>query len=270
MKMRILMSSLVSFAIMPSTFAGAFVNAGGAGQTIIPQTGFVEIIGAFGGSTGVTGTTYLGVSSTETDALVQSDVGKGFATGQVGVGYVQLLSPSGISADTVQVLPSVEYEVNGYYTPFKLTGDVDRFGSSSFNEFSYDMNVKSSRLMFDTEVTIASYKAASVFGVAGLGASWNRVSYHETSNGNSSCTTGLAPITVDPDTTASFAYEFGGGLKFAITPKVRLSVEYLYSHLAKLKVGDTGHSSDVSSFPVVPADFSLHSNAVLAGLHVAL
>lgn len=268
MKVRNAIGLLAGLAILPSAFAAAYIPYSPPPvSTVTVHPGYFEIIGAVGGATAVAGTSWLGISSFETDTLVETNKNRWAPIGQVGIGYVYPFSRDTIAANSLQWFPSIGLQLNGYFASFKPRGDVLRFGSDDFNEFVYRTDINSSRLMLDTELTAATWRALSLFAIAGIGASWNNIDYSDTENGSTSCD--IDSIHLDSHTSSNIAYELGGGLKLAVSSRIKVTLEYLYANLGRISTADQGHNN-FSSFTVVPADFRLYSNEVLLGLRIAI
>lgn len=127
--------------------------------------------------------------------------------GVVSLGYVYFISHAKRYSEKVQWFPMVEPELNVYYNVYQNSGDVYRFDSAAFNELTYNMPIHSTRLMADVALTIASWRKFSVYGIAGIGNAWNRISYRDVDNSNDTCSTqnlSLNNITMPSISPASF------------------------------------------------------------------
>lgn len=213
----------------------------------------------------------LGVTSSETDRLVQSGNNNwNNLAAQLGVGYVHYFRAPQQHQGSVLWFPSIEPEVNAYYLGAStIKGDVWRFESADFNELTYKMPIKSTRVMFDGALTIATVKKRlSLYAKGGIGNAWNRASYSDADKGDSSCA--LQGLHLNTATHSNFAWEAGAGLIYAFNQRVGLSLEYLYADLGTMKTSATGNTGTITTPVIVPANFDLNSQAVLLGLHIAL
>lgn len=230
-----------------------------------------EVIGALGVGAFDPGDGVLGVTSSETDRLVQSGNNNwNNLAAQLGVGYVHYFRDPQQYPDLVLWFPSIEPEVNAYYLgDSTIKGDVWRFESANFNELTYKMPIKSMRVMFDGALTIVTVKQwLSFYAIGGLGNAWNQASYRDTANGGSSCT--LQSLNLNTATHSNFAWEAGAGLIYAFNHRMGLSLEYLYADLGTMKTSAIGNTGTITTPVIVPASFHLNSQAVLFGLHVSL
>lgn len=229
-----------------------------------------EVIGALGIAKLNAGNSELGVTSSETDKLVQTNANNWntFAA-QLGVGYVYYFRRGKLYTDNAQWFPSIEPQLNLYQlSSNSVKGDVWRFNSSAFNQLKFDIPVHSTRLMLDAALTIVSKKQLSLFAIGGIGRAWNRVSYSDTDNGNVPCAN--QRLNLNSRSNSNFAWELGAGLNFAFNDRVGLSVEYLYTHLGPVKFSSNGSTGTITRPVIVTNKFNLNSQTALLGLHIAL
>lgn len=229
-----------------------------------------EVIGAAGVASLMAGNSYLGVTSSETDTLVQTNSNDwNTFTGQLGIGYVYYLGGAEQYSDKVQWFPMIEPELNGYYLgKGTIKGDVWRFGDPAFNEMTYKMSVESTRLMFDTALTIVSKRQYSLYAIGGIGNAWNRVGYRDADHNGMPCPDQF--LNLNSTTRSSFVWEAGAGLSYAFNNRFALSLEYLYTDLGRVKTPGSGFTGAITTPVLVPADFKLSSQAALLGLHIAI
>jgi hypothetical protein len=209
--------------------------------------------------------TTIDMTADETDQLQQRNDGDWKSwTANLGVGYVIPIFDSVVYSDEVQWLPAVEPQINGYFLKGNINGNVDRYYEfpGNFSDTDYSMELESTRVMFDVSLTLASYRNLSIYAIAGIGPSWNRIDF-ETPN----CAPG-EEIEIDPHTTVNFAYEFGGGINYALTEHIALTVEYLYTGFNDLRLDDDGEVGGVDQ-ELKSDDFDLSSQAVLFGIRYA-
>jgi opacity protein-like surface antigen len=229
-----------------------------------------EVIGAVGIANLMAGDGYLGVTSSETDRLVQTNRNDWSTfTGQLGIGYVYYLNGAQQYSENTQWFPWIEPELNGYYLARNsITGDVWRFGSPAFNDMTYNMPIESTRLMFDTALTVVSKKQYSLYAIGGIGNAWNRVGYSDKDNNGIPCADQF--LNLGATTRSNFAWEAGAGLSYALNNRFSLSLEYLYTDLGTVKTPDSGFTGTITAPILVPAEFRLTTQAALLGLHIAI
>lgn len=230
-----------------------------------------EVIGALGVGAYGPGDGVLGVTSNETDRLVQSGNNNwNNLAAQLGVGYVHYFRDPQQYPDSVLWFPSIEPEVNGYYLGDRgIKGDVWRFERADFNELTYKMPIKSMRIMLDGALTIVTVKQRlSLYAKGGIGNAWNRASYSDADKGDATCA--LQGLHLNAATHSNFSWETGAGLIYALNHRVGLSLEYLYADLGTMKTSATGNTGTIMTPVIVPASFDLNSQAVLLGLHVSV
>jgi opacity protein-like surface antigen len=245
-----------------SVFAGTMGN-------VAPANHF-EGIGALGVASLDAGDGYLGVTSSETDRLVQTNRNNwDIFTAQLGIGYVYYLFGAQQYSENIQWFPWIDPEINGYYIGRgNINGDVWRFDSPDFNEMTYKMPIDSYRLMFDTALTVVSKKQYSLYAIGGIGNAWNHASYSDADRNGIPCVNQY--LNTNSTTRSNFAWEVGGGLSYAFNNRFAFSVEYLYADLGKVKTPAYGFSGTITDPVIIPADFRLTSQAVLFGLHAAI
>lgn len=187
---------------------------------------------------------------------------------QAGVGYVVPLFGAERLSDEVQWFPAIEPQLNVYYLKGNVDGNVDRYYKypdvDPSNDTGYKMDIESTRLMLDVALTFVSWRNVSLYGIAGIGPSWNRVGFHGKEN---DC---VEAVNLSQDTTTNFAYEFGGGLSYLLNEHLSLTAEYLYTGFNDIAIGDSGHLGNGAELSDVDSkDFDLHSQAVFAGFRLA-
>lgn len=230
----------------------------------------IDIIGAIGVANLAAGNGSLGVTSSETDTLVQTN-GNNWNTlaAQLGVGYVHYLRNYNPYSDQVQWFTAIEPELNGYYLgQNSINGDVWRFGSPNFNDMTYNMPIDSYRLMLDGALTVVSKRQYSLYAIGGIGNAWNRVGYNDADRNGIPCADQF--LNLNSTTHSSFAWEAGAGLSYAFNNRFSLSLEYLYADLGNVQTSGTGFTGTITTPVLVPANFKLTSQAALFGLHVAI
>ncbi|CEG58387.1 SPOR domain-containing protein [Legionella fallonii] len=230
----------------------------------------IDFIGAIGVANLAADNGYLGVTSSETDTLVQTNGNNWNAlAAQLGVGYVYYLRNYDPYSDQIQWFTAIEPELNGYYLgQSNIKGDVWRFGSPDFNDMTYDMPINSYRLMVDGALTVVSKRQYSLYAIGGIGNAWNRAGYSDASLNGIPCAD--QSLNLNTATHSSFAWEVGAGLSYAFNNRFSLSLEYLYADLGNVQTSGTGFTGTISTPVLIPANFKLTSQAALVGLHVAI
>lgn len=227
---------------------------------------FFEIL-IFGGVTNVNATdTHVKVSDSDTDKFVQSNDNDWNAwTAQLGVGYVYPLTDE-LSSGDVQWFPIINPQLNVYYLGnADIHSDVYLYGMDEYDFMDSAMDYDSTRLMFDLGLTIAQIDQFSVYALAGAGIAWNNVNLNATPN-QEGIDCGIYPYSLNDNNSTSFAYEFGGGVTYAASDRVAISLEYLYAGINDVKLG-----SDTSSdFDLEGSSFDVNSQSVLLGLRFAI
>lgn len=231
----------------------------------------LDVIGALGVASLNAGDSYLGVTSSETDRLVQtnSDNWNNLAA-QLGFGYVFYRYHFNPYSDQAQWFTALEPELNGYYIgQNNIKGNVWRFGSPLFNDMTYTMPFESYRLMVDGALTILSKRQYSLYVKGGIGNAWNRSSYSDVDNDNTDPCSNQR-LTFDANTHTNFAWEAGAGLNYVINNRVGLSLEYLYANLGTVSTSAFGNTGAITAPVIVPANFNLSAQTVQLGLHIAV
>jgi opacity protein-like surface antigen len=212
----------------------------------------------------------LGVTSSETDKLVQTNANAwNTLAAQLGAGYVHYFGNAQQYSEQVQWFPSIEPELNVYYlSSNSIDGNVLRFGSAAFNDLTFDIPIRSTRLMLDAALTIVSWKKLSIYAIGGIGNAWTRVGYKDTANDGNPCPE--QRLDLNNKTNSNFAWEVGAGMTYAFNERFALSGEYLYAGLGNVKTAGSGNTGTITSPVIAPAKFNLRSGAGLLVLHIAL
>lgn len=229
-----------------------------------------EILGAVGVANLRADDGYIGVTSSENARLVQTNQNDWDTfTGQIGIGYVYYFPGKLPYSENTQWFPAIEPEVNGYYIAKNtLTGDVWRFGNSNWNDMTFRMPIQSTRVMFDTALTIVSKKQYSLYAIGGIGTAWNRVSYSDADRNGIPCAD--QSLNLRSDTHSNFAWEAGAGLSYAFNNRISVSLEYLYTDLGKASSSASGSTGTITAPVIIPSHFNLAAQSALLGLHIAL
>ena len=222
-----------------------------------PAVGGFEVIGGGGWVNARISDASIRVTSDEIDTLARNRGKWDSGIGQLGIGYVGPLVQGSGFFNTLRV------QLNSYFTSDSLSGPVYRFGDPAFNDYNYELSVKSTRLMLDGLVDLFSANSFSLYAKGGIGPSWNRANYSEVDLNGGGCASN--PIYLNRDSHAKFAAEAGAGVRFDISQNMGISLEYLYAHLGKAQTGSGSAASCVSS--VTPVNFDLKAQSVIIALH---
>jgi opacity protein-like surface antigen len=229
--------------------------------------GYFEVIGAGSLSAANAGNGGLGIGN-ETDTLVQTKSNHWNAWGgQLGIGYVYFLRRAEIYADPLQWFPTIEPELNVYYNDYPNKGNVYRFGNPALNQLSYNMPIRSTRLMLDAALTVVSKDDFSIYGIAGIGNAWNRFSYRDSNNSGPTCPINLS---LKNKTNSHFVWEVGAGIGYDLNNRLKATFEYLYTYYGSLQTSNNGTSGGFTAPISSPASFSFRTQALLLGLHLAV
>ncbi len=188
------------------------------------------------------------VTRSETDTLLQtnSDDWKSW-TGQLGVGYVFPLEwedeedeneyrHNRDEDDEINVswFDSITPQINVYVlSGNKLEGDVRRFNDPDDIDATYNINFDSTRLMFDLALDVLTVNELSFYVMAGLGVAWNTADF----NLNPNRGVPIHDLKIQESQSTDFAFEFGGGLDYALDENFDITLQYLWTDLTDIGIG---------------------------------
>ncbi len=200
------------------------------------------------------------------DKLVQTnDNDWNAGTGQIGIGYVWGLTDDLQLADTFW-FTRLNPQLNLYYLGGDIDGDVWRFQNPNYNQAHYESDFNSTRLMFDLALSVFELEAFSVYALGGLGIAWNEINYH--AQMNPSCNCEIMDINLDSHHNNGFAYEFGAGITYAVMDDMAISLEYLYTGLNEIQLGNL--TDEANGLTIHGNNFDINTQSVLLGLRFAL
>ncbi|HSW71097.1 MAG TPA: outer membrane beta-barrel protein [Gammaproteobacteria bacterium] len=227
-----------------------------------------EAIIAMGASKLKAGSSQLVVTSQETDTLYQTNANVwNTFTGQVGFGYLHYLFNPRLYPTEVKWFQAIEPEVNLYYlSSHSIKGNINRYNNPNFSDFNFDIPVQNVHLMFDLDINVISYKKISAYAKGGIGQSWTKLGYSDSST--SPCS--VQHVSLYTNTTSDSAWEAGGGLLYHYNDQLSLSLEYLYTHLGRVKLASSGGAGTISAPILATNQFHLNTQSALLGLHLAL
>jgi opacity protein-like surface antigen len=234
------------------------------------KPGHFELIGAGGIAKLNAGNPTLGITSSETDTLHQTNSSSwNTLAGQLGLGYVYYFRNLDLNNGSVQWFKNIEPQLNVYQlSTNSIKGNVWRFNNPSFSQLTFDIPIHSTRLMLDAALNIVSWKKISLYGIGGIGNAWTRVGFSERANDSVNCAD--QQVSLKDKTTSSFAWEAGAGMRFDFNDRVGLSFEYLYTDLGHVQTSATGSSGTITAPVLGAAKFGLKAQTAFLGLHIAL
>ena len=228
-----------------------------------------EVLGALGVSRANWNNQQLGVTSSETDTLVQNNSNDWNAlVGQLGVGYVYYFNHAHVFSRKVQWFPSVEPQLNFYASSNRVDGTINRFGSPAFNEMSYTAHVKSARLMLDGALTVISKREYSLFVIGGIGAARSTIGYSDSTNSGNPCE--LSTLSLNNNNQTSFVWELGTGVDYAFNSMTNLSFEYLYTNFGNLKLPTSVKNTTLLATQITSSGATFYTKALMLGVHVGI
>lgn len=237
-------------------------------KDLAPKTcNHFEVIGAGGVAKLKAGNSSLAITSDETDTLDQTNSNSwSTLAGQLGVGYIYHFCGLQRCPNDFQWFPSIEPQLNVYQlSSDSIEGNVLRFGM--FNQGTFDIPVRSTRLMFDVALTIAAWNQFSLYAKGGVGHAWTRLSYSDSINTNPGC---HMDLNLSSYTNSNFVWETGAGVLYDFNNRFGVSLEYLYANLGRVKTSTQGSVSTFTIPTISAASFNLKSQTALLGLHIAV
>ncbi len=244
------------------------------------KDGLVEPIGfsdhfAIIGSLGVANlrvkNSVIGVTYDETDRLLQTNKNHWESLGaQVGLGYVHYFRGNTGYLGQAQWFPFIQPQVNVHFINGNpgIKGNVQLFESQDSNQLFFNAPVYSTRLMFDTALTVVARSPFSLYAIGGIGNAWNRMKYSDKTIGYEvNCN---ESISLRSHTHANFAWEVGGGLMANISNRIALNFQYLYADLGKARSSVIVNDSANHAPLYLPPIFNLSAQTLTLGLHIAI
>lgn len=197
------------------------------------------------------------LTSNETHQLVQTDTQSWDAWSlQLGAGFDVPLS------DDRKWLTKVTPQINYYIlNNAQLDGEVYRFEDIDDNDAAYNMNFNSTRLMFDTALTIYELRKLSFYGIAGLGIAWTDLTLALEPYPDSH----LEPLHFNSGEDSGFAYEFGAGVTYELNDELDIALQYLYTGFSDVAI--TGQD-DI--FTVTDSNINVSSQSLLLGFNLSV
>lgn len=179
----------------------------------------------------------------------------------IGISYEKTIDSS--KDKPWSILQSISLGVNAYYNESSKNGSVYEYSLPDFNNSTYNMNIKSYRLMLDTEwVLHPLYFGVMPFIEAGVGGAQNTLSFQNIPRPNIGADGGYYNLSNHIST--HFAYELGAGLKILVSNHLMLSARYLFADTGNAKSRISDNYSGV--LLAKPVSTNVQSQSVLFGL----
>ncbi|MGA2654959.1 MAG: outer membrane beta-barrel protein [Gammaproteobacteria bacterium] len=211
--------------------------------------------------------TSLVINATDVDLLTQTseDTWQAF-TVEAGFGWVYFITNQ-LKTGAVQWFPYVTPKINVYYLDSSdLKGHV--YQDEYYNEHTldYTMDFESVRAMFDVELTLAKINWFSVYGIGGIGVAWNKLQLN-TKPTQLGLELDAKNYELESKNSSGFAYEFGAGITADLRNDLAISLEYLYSGLTNVELGNSPADSD---FNIYGSSLDINNQSILLGLRFAI
>ncbi len=204
---------------------------------------------------------YTRVSSYETDtAAIQGSDNAIFV--QWGLGYHVFKS----QLQQRSYFNDLLIEIDGTYTHTQFKGIVMQSGEAIFANYHFKAPLTSYWLTVAAKPSLFTYHGFSPYLIGAIGTAWSTMSYNEQVvvpdiAANSA-------LSLVKKTNTHFIYNLGAGIRYAISPHLDISAEYLYAHFGPLSPG--GISPSAINPPSIEhgPSFPVYSQVLNLGLHV--
>ncbi|WP_028388293.1 outer membrane protein [Legionella fairfieldensis] len=214
------------------------------------------------------GDSTFGVTDTETDNLRQTHNPD---AGELGLGFAYLIPLNTyLSISGVQLFPGLKTAINLRYMSHEIfdhsiQGQIEQYQDPLMDNYTYYLSISSTQLMADLALTVASFHQVSLFLTGGIGNGWTRLHYEDRPNA------GVygGGLHLKNSSKNGFVSEVGAGVSYGWTSHLSVSLEYLYTRLNEIKTARYGILNGEPAI-ITPAQFSLHSSAILAGVHLKI
>ncbi|MCL9685356.1 SPOR domain-containing protein [Legionella maioricensis] len=179
----------------------------------------------------------------------------------IGIAYEKILESD--KNKPWNILQSISLGVNAYYNESSRNGSVYEYSLPDFNNATYDMKVKSYRVMLDTEWVLHSLSFGVMpFVEAGIGGAQNTLRFQNIPRPNIGADGGYYNLSNHAST--HFAYELGAGLKIPVNNHFIASARYLFVDTGKAESGISDNGTGV--LLASPLKTKVQSQSVLFGL----
>lgn len=143
-------------------------------------------------------------------------------------------------------------------TSFDQTGHVLQFKMPDFENYSYTLNIKNTRVMADLDMAFHPIgEHIFPFIETGIGIATTAVSYSSSP---------ISPVDgpefkIPQKSTLSFAFQLGAGFKYVINQHMNVSLRYLYADMGSVDTSTSGNTATLEK----PLNVDLSSQTVLFG-----
>jgi len=168
---------------------------------------------------------HLGLSNNETDIAHFNTEDAPVVT--LGVGY-ELPFHEHEEDNEITFLPAMTASIDGTYQfETQFSGDVWMNESPVLNNLNNRTEIENFNAMFNLALDLARYQRFSLFILGGLGAAWSTVEYKDEPKPNTQPDSGIA---LASETTTTFAWQGGGGLKYDLMEcDLAFTLTYLFT-----------------------------------------
>ena len=231
--------------------------------TVFANLGYFELSGGFGALYSQLGNNSVAVTSTETDNLRQN-YNPQVGDGNIGLGYViPLLSAH--DGLTRQYFPFIKPAVNLRYFSRDVGGQVYQYQQTGFDNYTYDLSVTSTRLMFDVTLGLLEYQHFNLHAISGLGAGWTQIGYSDSPNAGVQG----GGLSLNRHKRTGFVSEVGAGVGYEIDSRFSVALDYLYANYGSVKTSSTGTLNGAPE-TIIPMTFPLRTQEVLFEVNLKL
>ena len=239
------------------------------GATLLCQTSYAVVpagleFNLYGGvsyTNSNPGSLFLNSAFPERDTLTNNQSPGYDATGGLGLAY-DFLTGTGENNNFIHDF-SVGIDFFSFNT--NLNGDVLQFGKPALDNFNYDLNIKTTRLMLDGQLNFHPIAMVTPFLSAGLGVTRVLANYKDTPVISSESIGG--GVSLPSNTNYNAAYALGAGVKVPLTKNVQISFSYLYTYFGTAETG-TAPTPGLAG-TIEPVKITLRTQTGLVGLTYA-
>ncbi len=150
-----------------------------------------------------------------------------------------------------------------YQTSTTFNGAVWQYGLPLFDNYTFQASTKSTRFMFDLKPYVWAWRSVIPYGIFGMGATLNTLSYHE-----QVAQTDIAEdsaLYLSKNSTTHLAWDAGLGILFELTSRLNITAEYIYAYLYH-----ANPAKETTVHLMSPPSFLLQNQTFLFGLNLKL
>lgn len=205
----------------------------------------------------------LRISTEQSDALEQPNN----TDGTYGLGLSYAIPMQGATKNnTTPLFQNIIFGLNYFYYHTKSDGMVNEYGLSQFDNFQYQMNLTTHRIMADVQVDFNNFSyGISPFINASLGVASINTHYYEMPRNPEMIYDG--EINLVPRTTNHLAYSLGAGVKKSLTSHISLAMSYLYTHFGTGRTSISSNPNTLNPLMIAsPLEVKLQSHTAMFAL----